>query len=59
MTSDVLSAVERLTPSAAEQGLEQDDCIDDTWNAQGSRKRVERDPEVLKRKLEDNFLCAP
>lgn len=59
MTSDLLHAVERLRMSKGEEGLGEDDCIDDELDLQRPRKRIKQDHKALKTGLEIDFLSPP
>lgn len=56
MTSDPLPAVERLCIGANEHIFDTDDCIDGMISQQRPMKRIRRDTQALKKKLETDFL---
>lgn len=61
MTSELLHAVEKLRLSRSEEGIGEDDCIDDVdeLDQQRPKKRTKQDHEALKTDLEAKFLSPP
>lgn len=59
MASDLLPSVERLYIGSKEQEMQDDDCIDEKLSQQRPRKRTTKDPNALRKQIEDNFLSPP
>lgn len=59
MASDLIRAVDQVYIGSREKEMQHDECIDDKLSQQRSRKRTKRDPDALRRKIEDGFLSPP